>query len=128
MKKSDDKIREKESCIGHFASDELLSKVKKSLEEEKGLDFLIQIFKALGDSSRLKIMYVLSESPLCVCDIAEVLGMTQSLVSHHLKKLRSLKLVKFQRQGKQVIYSLDDDHVLDLMKQGLDHAGHVDYD
>lgn len=116
---------EKEICIGHFASDKLLTDLKTSLGDEQGLDLLTKIFKALGDSSRLKIIYILSRSPLCVCDIAQVLEMTQSLVSHHLKTLRNLKLVKFRRQGKQVIYSLDDDHVMKLLKEGLDHTNHL---
>jgi len=85
---------------------------------------LAEIFKALGDPTRLKIIYVLSKSPLCVCDIASLLDMTQSAISHHLRLLRNLKLVKFKKEGKMVIYSLDDDHVLRLFKEGLEHVLH----
>lgn len=120
MKKTED-----EKCIGHFAEQGLLNDISSSLKSEDGLDLLGKIFKAMGDPSRLRILYILSKSPLCVCDIADVLDMTQSLVSHHLRSLRNLKLVKFKRQGKQVIYSLDDDHVLDLIKEGLDHTAHI---
>lgn len=118
---------EKQVCIGHFASEDLLVNLEESLKAEEGLDLLTKIFKALGDKSRLKIIYILSKSPLCVCDIAQVLEMTQSLVSHHLKTLRNLNLVKFKRQGKQVIYSLDDDHVMKLLKEGLDHTNHLEH-
>ena len=120
MKKTEDQV-----CIGHFAEKSLLEDIGLSLKAEGGIDLLGKIFKAMGDPSRLKILYILSKSPLCVCDIADVLDMTQSLVSHHLRSLRNLKLVKFKRQGKQVIYSLDDDHVLDLINEGLDHTAHI---
>lgn len=122
MKNTEDK----EICIGHFATENLLNDISMSLKAEEGLDFLSKIFKTMGDSSRLKILYVLSKSPLCVCDIARILDMTQSLVSHHLRNLRNLKLVKFKRQGKQMIYSLDDDHVLDLLGEGLKHTSHIE--
>ena len=121
-----DKNKEGQVCLGHFAEEELLNEISLSLETEKGLELLGNIFKAMGDSSRLKILYILSKSSLCVCDIAQVLDMTQSLVSHHLRTLRNLNLVKFKKQGKQVIYSLDDDHVLDLLKEGLSHAAHIE--
>lgn len=121
MKKTEDK----EICIGHFAEKELLLDLRNTLISEDDLGFLSKIFKALGDPSRLKIIYILSKSSLCVCDIAQVLDMTQSLVSHHLRSLRNLNLVKFQRQGKQVIYSLDDEHVMRLLKEGLDHTAHI---
>ena len=117
--------REENVCIGHFAEDELLNQIKADIEGEDGLDFLGKIFKAIGDSSRLKIIYTLSKSPLCVCDIAEVLDMTQSLVSHHLKTLRKLNLVKSKRKGKMVIYSLDDEHVVSLFQEGLKHTAHI---
>ncbi len=122
MKKED-----KEVCIGHFAEEKLIVELSQDVKAEENLSFLSKIFKALGDPSRLKIVYILSKSPLCVCDIADVLDMTQSLVSHHLRTLRDLKLVKFKRQGKQVIYSLDDEHVLKLLEEGLDHTAHIDH-
>ncbi|MCR2044228.1 metalloregulator ArsR/SmtB family transcription factor [Anaerosalibacter massiliensis] len=92
--------------------------------EEQKIKLLSEIFKALSDPTRLKIIYVLSKSPLCVCDIAQLLDMTQSAISHHLRMLRNLNLVKFRKEGKMVIYSLDDHHVLELFSQGLDHVNH----
>lgn len=121
-----DKNKEGQVCLGHFAEEEELNRIALSLENQKGLELLGKIFKGMGDPSRMKILYILTESSLCVCDIAQVLDMTQSLVSHHLRTLRNLNLVKFKKQGKQVIYSLDDDHVLDLLKQGLDHTDHIE--
>lgn len=93
------------------------------LDDDK-ITRLSETFKALSDPTRLNIIYVLSQSSLCVCDIAQALDMTQSAISHHLRILRNLKLVKFRKEGKMVIYSLDDDHVLQLFKQGLDHVKH----
>lgn len=120
MGKTEDKL----VCSGHFAETKLINEIKKSLDEEVGIDPLSRIFKVLGDPSRLRIIYTLSQSPLCVCDIATVLDMTQSSISHHLRILRDLNLVKFRRDGKLVIYSLDDDHVLKLFKEGLEHTRH----
>ena len=120
MKKTEDKI----SCIGNYADSEILDNIKDELLEENGIDKLARIYKALGDPSRLKIIYVLSKSPLCVCDIATLLDMTQSSISHHLRMLRDLNLVKFRKVGKLVIYSLDDDHVLRLFEEGIQHIRH----
>lgn len=120
MGKTEDKL----ICSGHFAESKLINSIRKNLDGETGIDFLARIFKALGDPSRLRIIYVLSQSPLCVCDIATLLDMTQSSISHHLRVLRDLNLVKFHRDGKLVIYSLDDDHVLRLFEEGLKHTKH----
>ena len=121
-----DKNKDRQVCLGHFAEEELLNEIDLSLKTEKGLGLLWNIFKAMWDPSRLKILYILSKSSLCVCDIAQVLDMTQSLVSHHLRTLRNLNLVRFKKQGKQVIYSLDDNHVLDLLEKGLSHTAHIE--
>lgn len=86
---------------------------------------LSQIFKALGDPTRLKIIELLSHGELCVLDISEGLSMTQSAISHQLRTLRNLRLVKYRKEGKQVIYSLDDEHVLKLFEQGLEHVNHL---
>lgn len=103
---------------------EAIDSIKESLLDEEKTNLLSEIFKALGDPTRLKIIYVLSKSPMCVCDIAQILDMSQSAISHHLRLLRNLKLVKFKKEGKMAIYSLDDDHVLQLFNQGLDHVKH----
>lgn len=84
---------------------------------------LADIFKILGDPTRIKMLSLLSaEGELCVCDIAEALGMGQSAISHQLRVLRAARLVKFRKDGKEAIYSLDDDHVVKLMNQGLEHV------
>lgn len=118
------KIEPKGICDVSATNESTLKAIKESLYEEEIVSMLAQIFKALADPTRLKIIYVLSKTPLCVCDIANLLDMTQSAISHHLRLLRNLRLVKFRKEGKMVIYSLDDDHVLQLFKQGLDHVQH----
>lgn len=120
MRDTEDKI----ICSCHATENQVLNEIKGTLNEEKNIDSLSNIFKALGDPTRLKIIYALSKASLCVCDIASLLDMTQSAISHHLRILRNLKLVKFKKEGKLVIYSLDDDHVLRLFKEGLDHTKH----
>lgn len=115
---------DKEICLGHATEKPLLDEIKSNLDEEKDIETLSTTFKAMGDPTRLKIIYVLSKSSLCVCDIASLLDMTQSAISHQLRILRDLKLVKSRREGKLVIYSLDDEHVLGIFEQGLVHAKH----
>ena len=92
------------------------------MPKEEELYELADLFKIFSDPTRIKILYVLSESELCVCDIAEKLDMTQSANSHQLKILKQSKLVKNRREGKAVFYSLADSHVKTIMRQGLDHV------
>ena len=115
---------EREICEVSATDEITLKKIKDSMYDEDIINRLSQTFKVLADPTRLKIIYVLSKKPLCVCDIANLLGMSQSAISHHLRLLRNLRLVKFRKEGKMVIYSLDDDHVLQLSKQGMDHVIH----
>lgn len=94
--------------------------------EDKTLDNdcsneLAEFFKVYSDPTRLKIIHLLSIKEICVCDIAETLNITQSATSHQLKLLRSHKLVKSRKDGKQVFYSLDDDHILQILKAGIEH-------
>ena len=98
-----------------------LERVREALPDDEILYDLAELFKVFGDTTRVKILYVLFESELCVNDIAQCLNMTQSAVSHQLRILKSSKLVKFRREGKTVYYSLDDDHVRDMIALGLDH-------
>ena len=95
--------------------------VKKLLPADEVLYDLAELFKIFGDSTRIKLLYALYESELCVCDLADVLGLTQSAVSHQLRLLKSSKLVKFRREGKTVFYSLADDHVVRILSQGMEH-------
>lgn len=95
----------------------------QSLNAEEILG-LADIFKALGDGTRIKLLHALAQEEMCVCDLAEVIGMSQSLVSHQLRVLRNLRLVKYRREGKMVYYSLDDEHIVALFSQGLEHIRH----
>ena len=83
---------------------------------------LAELFKIFGDSTRIKILYALFESEMCVCDIAQLLNMTQSAISHQLRSLKQSKLVKYRREGKTVFYSLADAHVRTIINQGLEHV------
>jgi DNA-binding transcriptional ArsR family regulator len=85
---------------------------------------LSEVFKMLGDPTRIKIIFALSCCEMCVCDIAEAVNMTQSAVSHQLRLMRNMKLVKYRKEGKSVYYSLDDDHILQLFSQGMEHVKH----
>lgn len=101
---------------------EELEQLKEVLPEEEILYDLSELYKVFGDSTRIKILYVLFESELCVCDIAKVLSMTQSAISHQLRVLKNNKLVKYRREGKTIIYSLADNHVRTILDQGLEHV------
>lgn len=83
-----------------------------------------EIFKILGDPTRIKLLQILAKQELCVCDIAAVLDMGQSAISHQLRLLRSARLVKYRKEGKMVWYSLDDDHIARLLEQGIQHSQH----
>lgn len=89
--------------------------------EEDALYDLAELFKVFGDSTRIRILFVLFEKEVCVCEIAETLMMTQSAISHQLKILKQSKLVKGRREGKSIFYSLADDHVRTIIQQGIDH-------
>ncbi|MCI8386408.1 MAG: winged helix-turn-helix transcriptional regulator [Acutalibacter sp.] len=88
---------------------------------EEELFDLSELFKIFGDSTRIRILYVLFESEMCVCGIAELLGMTQSAISHQLQVLKKAKLVRYRREGKTIFYSLADDHVRTILDQGMEH-------
>lgn len=98
-----------------------VEQVRKSLPPDEQLYDLAELFKIFGDSTRVKILYALLESELCVCDIAKLMEVTQSAVSHQLRVLKNSKLVKFRREGKTVYYSLADDHVIHILAQGMEH-------
>ncbi len=112
----------KEVCEVHYVDEGKVEKVKSAMvSEDTGLA-LSEIFKVLGDATRVKILYALSKEELCVCDVASLLGMSLSAISHHLRLLRNLRLVKFRKEGRIVYYSLDDDHVRRLLEVGMEHA------
>ncbi|MBD7912865.1 MULTISPECIES: metalloregulator ArsR/SmtB family transcription factor [Clostridium] len=110
-----------EFCSCTVIHEDIVSKVKESIPKEETLYDLADLFKVLGDSTRIKILCVLFEAEMCVCDIAALLGMTQSAISHQLRVLKQARLVKYKREGKVVYYSLDDDHVKGIFDQGLSH-------
>lgn len=110
-----------EVCEAHCVHDDLVKKVLEDLPDEDALYDLAELFKVFGDSTRIRILFALFESELCVCDITESLGMTQSAVSHQLQLLRQSKLVKSRREGKSIIYSLADEHVVSIIAQGMNH-------
>ena len=95
---------------------------KKVIPDEATVYGLADLFKVFGDPTRIRILYALSAGELCVCDIASVLNMTQSAISHQLRVLKQIKLVKFRREGKTVYYSLADAHVETILSQGLEHV------
>ena len=102
-------------------SKDRLAAIRNELPEEDMLCDLAELYKLFGDSTRVKILCALFESELRVCDIAEVLGMGQSAISHQLRLLKGAKLVKARRDGKTVCYSLSDDHVRTIIGMGMDH-------
>ncbi|HBT20806.1 MAG TPA: transcriptional regulator [Peptococcaceae bacterium] len=91
---------------------------------DKDVEKLSSLFKALAEPTRIKIMYALSIKELCVCDLQAVLNISQSAVSHQLRLLKNLRLIKYRREGKRVYYSLDDDHIEKLFREGLEHISH----
>ena len=98
-----------------------IARAKALMPEEEKLFDLAELYKIFGDTTRIKILYLLFESEMCVCDIAKGLGMTVSAVSHQLRVLKGAKLIKFRKDGKSVIYSLADEHVSLILGQGMEH-------
>jgi len=101
--------------------EDLLRIVEQTMPEETELYDLAELFKVFGDSTRIRILFVLFEAEVCVCDLAEALGMTQSAISHQLRILKQNKLVKNRREGKSIFYSLADEHVRTIIAQGCEH-------
>jgi len=110
-----------ECCEQQEIHEELLSVVREQMPREETLYDLSELFKVFGDSTRIRILFVLFEAEVCVCDLAAALGMTQSAVSHQLRILKQSKLVKSRREGKSIFYSLADGHVRTIIDQGLEH-------
>lgn len=104
------------------AREEVVKKVLEQQPDDEILYDLAELFKIFGDSTRIKILYALSESELCVNDIAQLLRLSQSSVSHQLRILKDSKLVKFRREGKIIFYALDDDHVRNIINMGMEHV------
>ena len=114
-------MAECECCDSVEVHEELLKIVNETMPDENELYDLAELFKVFGDSTRIRILYVLFEAEVCVCDLAAALNMTQSAISHQLKILKQNKLVKNRREGKSIFYSLADDHVRSIIAQGREH-------
>lgn len=113
--------KEVECCESFELHENLLKIVRETMPEETELYDLAELFKVFGDSTRIRILFVLFEAEVCVCDLASALNMTQSAISHQLRILKQNKLVKSRREGKSVFYSLADDHVRAIINQGREH-------
>lgn len=110
-----------ECCDECKTHEDLLKIVNDNMPDEDELYDLAELFKVFGDSTRIRILFVLFESEVCVCDLAETLNMTQSAVSHQLRILKQAKLIKNRREGKSIFYSLADGHVRTIISQGIEH-------
>ena len=115
-------IHDVECCEECAVHDEVVQSVRGMLPDDDDLYDLAELFKVFGDSTRIKILYALFEAELCVCDIAQLLSVSQTAVSHQLRVLKNNKLVKFRKEGKNVFYSLADDHVRRIIDQGIEHV------
>jgi DNA-binding transcriptional ArsR family regulator len=115
------KYEQVERCDCVVIHEDIVNAVRGKMPREETLYDLAELFKVFGDSTRIKILWALDEEEMCVCDIAVLLNMTQSAISHQLRVLKQAKLVKSRREGKIVYYSLDDDHVRQIFDQGLVH-------
>jgi len=109
-------------CQDHTVDDGKVSRILEGMPSGEVFQMLSETFKTLGNTTRIRILHALSGVELCVCDISSILGMSISAVSHQLRLLRNMKLVKFRKDGKNVHYSLDDDHVTRFITMGMEHV------
>ena len=112
---------EAEVCGYLHVHEDLVQKVREAIPEEEELFSLADFFKVFADSTRIRILYVLLCSETCVCDIALLLNMTQPAISHQLRILKQMNLVRTRRAGKTVFYSLSDDHIASILRMGMEH-------
>ncbi|MBR6030317.1 MAG: helix-turn-helix transcriptional regulator [Clostridia bacterium] len=111
-----------ETCGFLHVHQDKVAQVRQLMPDDDTLARLSDLFKAFADGTRVRILYVLFEDEVCVCDLAQLLGMTQSAVSHQLRYLKQMRLIKNRRDGRTVFYSLADDHVRTLLSQGMEHV------
>ena len=114
--------KELDCCEVNEVHSSVLQKIIAEMPDEIELYNLAELFKVFGDGTRVRILFVLLTAEVCVCDLAKLLGMTQSAVSHQLRVLKQARLIKARRDGKTVFYSLADDHVATLLRQGMEHV------
>lgn len=111
-------------CDCHPIDVELVAKTKTAIPQDEMIKNIAHFFRVVGDGTRCKILFALKENPMCVCDLANVLSMTKSSISHQLNKLKTAGFVKCEKVGKQVFYSLDDEHVCKIFEISLKHLAH----
>ena len=111
-----------DSCDVFHLEAEKVSALKRTLLSDSAVTDLAETFKVLGDTTRVRILNALSRAELCVCDIARLLGLSESAVSHQLRLLRGMRLVRPRRDGRMIYYTLDDQHIVGLFEQGLEHV------
>ncbi len=109
------------NCDCNIIHKELVEKVKSKMPDNKSAEELSDLFKIMGDKTRILLLWALDNSEMCVCDLANLINMTKSAVSHQLKTLKEAKLVKSEKKGKHVFYSLIDEHVKDIFEKALEH-------
>ena len=114
-----------EICEGEVIHEDIVKKVKSTFPKDEMIFDLADFYKIFGDTTRVKILYALDKSELCVCDISTLLGMTISAVSHQLKILRDSNLVKTRREGKVIFYSLTDEQVKEIIECGMEHISEL---
>ncbi|HSK69336.1 MAG TPA: metalloregulator ArsR/SmtB family transcription factor [Candidatus Limnocylindria bacterium] len=110
------------SCLTTQVHEDAVREVREQMDGAAALDGAAQFFKVMGDPTRLRILHALDRRELCVCDIASLLGMTVSAVSHQLARLRRASLVRSRREGKNIFYDIDDEHVRMMLRSGVEHA------
>lgn len=110
-----------DTCEIDFVDERKVKRVERVMKTREAIIALAETFKLLGDPTRINIIFALSREELCVCDLAHLVGASQSAVSHSLRALRQMKLVKFRREGKIAYYKLDDDHIAHLVDEGFAH-------
>ena len=108
-------------CEINTIHQDIVENVKNVMPQDELIYDLAEFYKVFADSTRMKIIYALMENELCVCDIAAIVGTTQSAISHQLRILKQAKLVKYKKDGKAVYYSLDDEHIAEIVKKGREH-------
>ncbi len=117
--------RENMKCDCNFIHEDVVNRAREHMPAEEKLCDLAELFKVFGDSTRIKIIWALFESEMCVCDIAYLLGMSQSAISHQLRVLKQARLVKRRKEGKVAYYSLDDEHISLIFNQGMSHVNEM---
>ena len=111
-------------CAETYHNGDRVQAAKGRLVDDTTVASLADTFRALSDPTRLRLVSLLAGDELCVCDLAAALGMSQSAISHQLRTLRDMRLVRWRREGRQIFSALDDDHVVDLLQRGLEHVAH----